>query len=56
VQVPQTEARLAIEALIADARGEEAEPYVDPVLEAKAPDDGRVVRDNAALFSAEYDG
>jgi len=56
VQVPQTEAKLAIEALIADARGEEAEPYVDPVLEAKAPDDGRVVRDNAALFSAEYDG
>jgi len=56
VQVPRTEARLAIEGVIAAIRENRVTGYVDPVKEAGAPDDGRVTRENAARFRPEYDG
>ena len=56
VQTPVDEATLGLQGVIDAIRSGELTGYVDPVIEAGAPEGGLLTKDNADGFTAQYDG
>ena len=56
VQVPINEAELGIKGVIDAIRSGKTTGYVDPVVAAKAPDNGIITKENAAEFTPQFEG